>query len=367
MARIHRIGSWTIIGVAVAFGALGLWNHHRGAPVGSLKGLDKLPADLFRDLRQQVPTLKLPDASPRSIQGDNSLEAIQQTIGCGRPKGTADPGYERTTWSWQDDEGVANFGDAPPEGVNGTATVLRAGNAEYYVTLDAVDTVLPAYFEGRLNAAAKRIYDQWRDWLGDEALVRSHVNLRFFGNEQDFLELWGKPGGAWSPLGFYRIRNNEAVILTFPGRHRSTLSTAFHEMSHLITAWHLGPSAPWLNEGLAEYFETMDVRWQEGRFSRNRTHLQLLRELGPLPIATLTTIASGDWTEADAEHRYASAWALVAFLQDSAHGREVLTDILRQTHKQRCAVPVDAAPLLAGYRGGVAGLEADLHTWINTL
>ena len=368
MARFHRIGSWSIIAVAVAFGALGLWNQHRGAPAGSVAGLSTLPKTLFDDARARFSQLPLPGLKEHGSPSDNSLHAIQESIGCGLPDDDGiDPGIERTAWSWRDENGVANFADTPPEGTTAQVRALRAGHAEYFITLDAMDAVLPAYFEGSLNAAAKRIYDQWRDWLGNDALVRSHINLRFFGDRDVFLELWGKPGeGNRSPLGFYRIRDNEAVILTLPGRPRTTLSTAFHEMSHLITAWHLGPSAPWLNEGIAEYFENMDVRWQESRFSRNDAHLRLLRHQGPLPLEELTRIGSRDWTADDAQRRYASAWALVAFLQETTRGRELLREVLLQTHAQRCAVPVDPAPLLASYKGGIASLEADLRTWINS-
>lgn len=366
MARFHRIGSWSIIAVAVGFGALGLWNQHRGAPAGSVAGLSTLPGTLFDEARARISQLPFAGLEEHGSPGDNNLHAIQESIGCGPPNdNTSDPGTLRTAWSWRDENGVANFSDTPPEGATAQAHALRAGHGEYFITLDAVDTVLPAYFEGSLNAAAKRIYDQWRDWLGNDALVRSHINLRFFGDREAFLGLWGKPGeGNRSPLGFYRIRNNEAVILTLPGYPRSTLSTAFHEMSHLITAWHLGPSAPWLNEGIAEYFENMDVRWQESHFSRNEAHLHLLRQQGPLSLEELTRIGSGDWTAADAQRRYATAWALVAFLQETARGREVLKNVLLQTHAQRCTVPVDPAPLLASYKGGIPSLEADLRAWV---
>lgn len=256
------------------------------------------------------------------------------------------------------------------------------------------DGVLPERYRAQIDAGTRRIYAQWRAWLGDAASAGPPVNLRFVGDGERFTALWGKGAGAnWTPTGFYRLRSNEAVVLYTPAYRDNALANAFHEISHLVTAWHLGSSPPWLNEGIAEYFETMsfdpggvengssengyvestyfkstysenEIAGERARFHPSRAHLDLLRAQGPLPLDELLGIAGRDWTAEAAHRRYASAWSLIAFLMDSSPGRETLQALVRQAHAQRRAPAADLAPPLATYPGGRKALEAAWRRWV---
>lgn len=285
-----------------------------------------------------------------------------------------------------------------------------AGGAALSIEVHVEDGVLPERYRAQIDAGTRRIYAQWRAWLGDAASASPPVNLRFVGNGERFTALWGKGAGAdWTPTGFYRLRNNEAVVLYTPAYRDHALANAFHEISHLVTAWHLGASPPWLNEGIAEYFETMsfetmsfengaveneavengsaengyfastcfestyfastcfkntEIAGERARFKPSRAHLDLLRAQGPVPLDELLGIAGRDWTAEAPHRRYASAWSLIAFLMDSGPGRETLQALVRQAHAQRRAPAADLAPLLATYPGGRKALEAAWRRWV---
>lgn len=84
------------------------------------------------------------------------------------------------------------------------------------------------------------------------------------------------PGGK-KVNGFYSMSKNQAVVKFDPARPAQTIGTTFHEISHLITAAHLGPTPPWLTEGLSEYFETMQVQGQGGVVYPSGSHINLLQ------------------------------------------------------------------------------------------
>ncbi len=372
MRTFFRLGGWILLLILSGITGLGLWNSYHGRPALDtqvIAGKTRQTLDRGLELLWEPSSQRPAEEHPISPSAaGNSLSALRRAIGCGPPDDpAADPGTTRSVYRWRDEEGVVNFTDAPGAGPQAKLEHQNVYNSNdaFYTSIEIEDAVLPGPYHGHLNAGTRRIYDQWRDWLGDSAIVRSHVKVRFVGDGEKFARLWGKgDGDGWTPTGFYRIRNNEAVVLFSPGYRRDALATAFHEVSHLITAWHLGPSPVWLNEGIAEYFETMDVAWQEARFRRNRQHLALLRNQGLVPLDELIAIAGRDWTAKDPYRRYASAWSFIAFLMDSRTGRETLQNLIRSAHAQRCGPRMDLQESLTQYPGGRQSLEADWQRWV---
>jgi hypothetical protein len=371
MQDLLRVLSIAIVLAIAAFIALGLMNQARGLPAGSMQ----LVREWQRSLKEEL--AQLGDALPQTLPGrrkapqsqgtGSALQQLREAIGCSSPTARAeDPGSEREAYVWSDAQGVRTFSDSPPAGVASSKLTLQSGHPEFFVSVRSDNAVIPARFEGQIAAAAKRAYEQWRDWLGDEAVVRSHINVRFLGDKTQFREIYGKSGNDdWRPVGFYRIRSNEALILYTPGYQPTALSTAFHEMSHLVTAWHLGPTPPWLNEGLAEHFETMQVSQQSARFADNAYHMELLRSEGPVPLADIVSLSGKEWMARDTERRYASAWSLIAFMLDTQAGQRTLKSVINQAYAQRCESGSDLEQALASYPGGITALEKDWLTWLD--
>lgn len=354
-----------LIAIIVAVGFFGLAMKFLDLPGGPWTALRALPDRIAALLGGPADRLLARDASSVSHHAPSAFDEIQQVIGCAPPDEGADPATAQETWFWRDDAGVANFADQAPQDPAAQRNALREGWSEFYVDVTADEAVLPGGFESQLNAAAIQMYTQWRDWLGDQALVHSSVNLRFMGDEEAFMARWGHEDvGNWKPLGFYRIRTNEAVILYSPRQQRAALATAYHEMSHLITAWHLGPSPAWLNEGIAEHFETMDLTRARPRFWMDGRHIGLLRREGVVPLRELTGLSRRDWASEQAERRYASAWALVTYLQASRQGRETLATVVDAAYGQRCETDPELDAALNTYPGGIDTLEDELRRWI---
>ncbi|EED33995.1 conserved hypothetical protein [gamma proteobacterium NOR5-3] len=253
---------------------------------------------------------------------------------------------------------------AAPHCSDSTAT-SPAATEPFSIAVQAESATLPEDLEHKIAVGAEAAYAQWREWLGDDALLHSRINIRFVGDDQQFRQIYGKPNADdWTTTGFYRMRSNEALILYTPEYQPLALGNAFHEISHLVTAAHLGATPPWLNEGLAEYYETLDVVDDDVRFAKNPLHIQLLRRRGALSVDAMTTLSRKEWMQEDAQRRYASAWSFISFMLHSEDGRRTLQRVVQQAYSQRCAARPDLRKTLADYPGGLQALESDWVAWL---
>jgi hypothetical protein len=261
--------------------------------------------------------------------------------------------------------------DEPPAGKERTALScapsLPPARETGTLRIHAVDTELPPDLHDELLIGAETALALWREWLDEQTLAPAPATLLFLDDAQDFAVLYDGPDvDGWTATGFYRIRSHEAVILyAEPWRHAAR-ATAFHELSHLMTAWYLGPTPAWLNEGLAEHFETF-TPGRTPAFGAYRGHLAVLAREGPLPLATLLGLSRRQFTIEEAARRYASAWSLIAFMLDDAQARVVLDTLLRGFYAGRCS-GTDAQALqdraLARFPGGVEALDAAWRDWL---
>ncbi|HKG45939.1 MAG TPA: tetratricopeptide repeat protein [Pyrinomonadaceae bacterium] len=103
-------------------------------------------------------------------------------------------------------------------------------------------------------------------------------------------------------------------------------STAFHEYVHLHLRDNV-PSAPlWLNEGVAELYESLQFSGNEALIGTPKhNYLYLLRQVELLPLKTLFSIGpdSPHYNEQDkAGIFYGQSWALVHYLMLGDRGRQ---------------------------------------------
>lgn len=126
----------------------------------------------------------------------------------------------------------------------------------------------------------------------------------------------GRPANV---AGFFQPGEdvNYIAISLEPGE-RDPFSTAFHEYVHL----HLKDNVPgtplWLNEGLAEFYGTMQFAGGEATLGAPLNHyIRLLREQEMLPLSTLFSIGTTSPHYNEQEKSgifYGQSWALVHYL-----------------------------------------------------
>src|SRR5688572_24471211 len=114
------------------------------------------------------------------------------------------------------------------------------------------------------------------------------------------------------------------IAISLDAGERDPFSTAFHEYVHLHLKDNV-PGAPlWLNEGLAEFYGSMQFSGGEALLGAPlNNYIRLLREQELLPLSTLFSIGTQSPHYNEQEKSgifYGQSWALVHYLMLGASG-----------------------------------------------
>jgi hypothetical protein len=286
---------------------------------------------------------------------------------CGRPHTKSRSATDsHPIYKWIDEAGQTHMSDERPAGRIATVMDMGMKKQDFTYNIVADGVTVPIDFPGQLAAGSKRIYDIWHYFLGEEKLRQSRVEVLLIGSPERFNAYHAKVSPTSKPVnGFYSMGINQAVVSFDAARMDRTLGTTFHEVSHLITASHLGPTPPWLTEGLAEYFETMQVTGQTGDIHPNQDHIKLLKQTRLPGLREYLSIDRPDWHQEHRDRNYAIAWSLMHFLLEGAPGMYALREVIQQAEINFCK-PFSAVDVLNNaYPGGLQRLEQDWRTWLS--
>ncbi|MGH9486630.1 MAG: DUF1570 domain-containing protein [Terriglobales bacterium] len=147
-----------------------------------------------------------------------------------------------------------------------------------------------------------------------------------------------------------------------------SLAPIYHEYTHYVFDRFRFPLPVWLNEGLAEFFQTTQIYNSSAAVGRvDPNHLQLLRHERLIPLTQLFAVGfdSPDYHDQDqASIFYAESWALVHQL--------MLRDYTQHTHLlrgylQRLSQGGDADTIAAASFGNLDHLQKALQTYVRQL
>ncbi|MBA3298279.1 MAG: hypothetical protein H0U19_15245, partial [Acidobacteria bacterium] len=133
--------------------------------------------------------------------------------------------------------------------------------------------------------------------------------------------------------GYFQGTETDNTIALSLEKRESALRVVFHEYTHLVVAGAARGLPAWLNEGLAEYYSTFQLR-DDGRGAITGrailSHLQLLNTRTLLPLDELLSVERDSPLYNEGERRsvfYAQSWALVHMLMS---GEPSLSEQLAQ-------------------------------------
>jgi len=151
------------------------------------------------------------------------------------------------------------------------------------------------------------------------------IEVLLIGDEETMKELEPEYKGRKLPVAGYFQAGQDRDFIVLSGRvfPETLTSVVYHELTHYFLMRGLSNRPVWLNEGLAEYFSTAEVRDDEislGAISADR--LQLLRSSTMLPLKEFFAVDSSSayYNESSkATVFYAQAWAFVHYLMHGEH------------------------------------------------
>ena len=151
------------------------------------------------------------------------------------------------------------------------------------------------------------------------------IEVLLIGDEQTMKELEPEYNGRKVAVAGYYQRGADRDFIVLSGRvfPETLTSVVYHELTHYFLARGLQSRPTWLNEGLAEYFSTAEIRDDEislGALSQDR--LQLLKSVAPLPLKAFFAVNENSpyYNESSkAGVFYAQAWAFMHYLMHGEH------------------------------------------------
>jgi hypothetical protein len=378
---VKDLRSWMIFALLCALSigaALWLRSGTDAGPLAALQSFTKgiqgkvaLDTKPERDNNPPPPHV-FPSQIPVSAAGRNTIAASSDHTAndhkiCNRPptKLRTDIGTS-LAYKWVDDEGQTHLSDTPPSGHIASVIDMTTGSKrDFTYEIEAEGITLPISFQGQISAGSKRIYDTWHFFLGQEKLRQSHIKLSVIGGPERFNAFRENSWPGSKPVnGFYSNSKNQAFVKYDLARPEQATRTSLHEISHLITASHLGTTPPWLTEGLAEYFETMEVSGQGGTIHPNKAHLKLLKKRRLPKLHDFLDIDRSQWIGPLRDINYATAWSLMYFLMQGDPGMYAMQEVVQQAHVNFCKPFSASAALNAAYPGGLQRLESDWRNWL---
>ncbi|HET6180638.1 MAG TPA: DUF1570 domain-containing protein [Candidatus Sulfotelmatobacter sp.] len=117
---------------------------------------------------------------------------------------------------------------------------------------------------------------------------------------------------------FVRVADKNYILMRLDSEAGNPYPVVYHEYTHLFLNQTEEQMPLWLNEGLAEFYQTSEIYDEEVLLGEpSQQHLMLLRQRALLPLETLFTVdaKSPDYLEEKKGSTfYAECWALVHYL-----------------------------------------------------
>lgn len=303
---------------------------------------------------------------------DEGAEQFQQVANCGKTK-TLDvkEGADRAIYRWVDDQGQVHFSDQEPGKLrNSDKLSIHYPERKRYFSLKLIEDTnsLPAFIRDKVSADVRQIYGILSRDMELDHLRQVMLNVRVIETQQAFQEYKSRVAPQINTnSGFYTSKDNEAVV--FQGSDPEAMRAVVrHEATHVIVAGLYGYTPVWFNEGLAEYFEYLEISGQLRQISPVQHHLSYLQ--GSLASNNLMALKDyieltpQQWYGGDLKNNYALAWSMVYFLMSHREGKQLLQGMMNSLAENYCWQFSSTQYLEQHYPGGLTALDRQWREWL---
>ncbi|MPY23821.1 DUF1570 domain-containing protein [Shewanella sp. YLB-07] len=266
-------------------------------------------------------------------------------------------------YSWTDENGQMHFTDDDREYAQHDIALTQYQEPEYSFELEVNSTggKLPLYYKDKVTAAIKKVSDIYKSYLPHSGVAPVKVNLTLAKSKASYNNLQAKYAPNLGPSqGFYVARQNMAVV--HHKNDRQAHQTSVHESVHVLNAGLFGPTPRWFNEGMAEYFESIEMSGFSAKipvrdWKRTLTGKQL-------SLNALLNSKRQIWAGSQQSSMYAQSHSLIHFLMSSKQGKQTITALLAHMVQTRCETS-NPKSILSQYPGGLSPLQNDWIDWMN--
>jgi len=272
-------------------------------------------------------------------------------------------------YRWTDDRGRVHFSDRPPdhEATKGTQRVALTGGPRFSATWTFDGLRPPPLLREALERNVDGVFRFFEHGLSLDGMEPLQVNLRIIKGPKRFAAYRdAKDPGLTTDSGFYRFRDNEAVV-RWTDEQRA-IAVARHEVSHLVVGNLLGDTPTWVNEGLAEVVERLVFSDGAMLAQPDREAIEALQSRiggrGWPSVRQFMQLSRTQWDQQGETFSYQYAWSLVHFLLEDSRRRDLLVDYLDTLARHRCRRFDTTAFFDTRYPGGLDRYEKDWLAWL---
>lgn len=269
-----------------------------------------------------------------------------------------------SVYRWVDDSGQVHFADREPDSAMLTEVIGLGGERDQYFDLDinSLSAQVPQGFRGEVEQHANNAYEMLAGLVSELQRNKVSLNVMLVDGRSEFEAYAESIGysGAKNAAGFYRMGNNQAVVLMDSDADR-TLAVATHESVHVINAGLYGIIPRWLNEGLADYLEGMTISGQVMEISWRSKWSSERGEWINLP--GLISASDEDWDGPNRQRLYASSRAFVYFLLSTSEGKAWVKDYLTLKSARVCD-HLSERPFFNLHFGSVEDADHYFRAWV---
>ncbi len=242
-------------------------------------------------------------------------------------------------YTWTDENGTPHFSDTPPEKGDYAQLSYAGDKVLDYFLLDLNTESLPYDFNQKLTVKLNKLFGLYGKLLDISSLKKVDINLQVVANKATYQNIQKAHDMAIGNQsnGFYSYGSNKAYLLYT--NDQQAMQTAVHEATHAINRAIIGYSPKWLNEGLAEYSETINVSANAANVypNNNWTSNGMINEK-LLPLDVLFSAESKEWNGQLRKRLYATSWAFIYFMMEQHGRRSALARLINTEQVNVCDV-----------------------------
>ncbi|MFA5261746.1 MAG: DUF1570 domain-containing protein [Candidatus Omnitrophota bacterium] len=215
-----------------------------------------------------------------------------------------------------------------------------------------------------------KMFIVFEDVFGLDFKRERMFKARVFGDFDAYKSYQARVSTSRSDTGFYSVQNKE-MVLWRNKNDREMLRILFHEASHAILGKQIITCSPWLDEGLAEFFEygsletdSVVVQPQIQKDQRLKKWLQAKTLMSLEEYLRLTDTQWRQRNEQQDAPMSTMAWSLTTFLLSTEKGRAAFSGLIHELQRFKYRNFPSYRAIDHYYPGGLKQLEADWHAWI---